>query len=79
MEHDLSDRVMHRAMADADIILLPYRKEDYATRISSVLTEAVLHARPILATAGIAMQARLSRHVFVPVCRRVAQLAGRGR
>jgi glycosyltransferase involved in cell wall biosynthesis len=56
VEHELSDTTLHRSMAEADIILLPYRREDYAVRISSVLTEAVLHARPVLVTAGIAMQ-----------------------
>lgn len=69
VDQDLSDLMMHGAMSDADIILLPYRREDYATRISSVLTEAVLHARPILVTAGIAVQASFRD---TPSCRFVA-------
>jgi hypothetical protein len=56
IEHELSEPMLHRTMAEADIILLPYSRDDYAVRISSVLTEAVLHARPVLVTAGVAMQ-----------------------
>ena len=47
---------MYETLSEADVVLLPYKKSDYVTRIGSIVTEAVLNARPTVVTEGIASQ-----------------------
>ncbi len=49
----LDDKSYSEALSGSDILLLPYRRENYAFRGSGVLTDGIVARKPIVYTEGI--------------------------
>lgn len=58
----LSPAQYHTALAEADLVLLPYWRETYEARTSGVLPEALAGGRPVICTAGTWMSDELALH-----------------
>jgi FkbM family methyltransferase len=52
IEGILSSENYRRLILDADALVLPYRKQDFAFRSSAVLCDAFLFGKPVVATEG---------------------------
>jgi glycosyltransferase involved in cell wall biosynthesis len=48
----LSDHDLTQLLADADVVILPYRAEGYSTRGSGVGLDSVAHGVPLIVSAG---------------------------
>jgi glycosyltransferase involved in cell wall biosynthesis len=58
----LSSEEYYRMLAEADVILLPYRRGDYAARTSGIFAEALAAGKPVIVTTGTWMSAQLDHH-----------------
>jgi glycosyltransferase involved in cell wall biosynthesis len=48
----MPEEAFYRVLADADVVVLPYRKLAYRTRFSGIMLQAVLAGKPTAVTAG---------------------------
>ena len=67
VEASLADDARRHVMGSADVVLMPYSREEYAASATDILTEGALNAQPILADASVC-----ERLGDPPSCRPVA-------
>lgn len=61
VDHPLSEEAYLELLRDADVLLLPYRRETYKERTSGVFCEALSAGKPVIVSDGSLMARQVSR------------------